>query len=1018
MVKLDEAIKTYVATHWLSMPQDIASGLMVLGDNEAFRPNWRRLTKVLKSEIEYIYNHRTVNNVPTGYVRIYHLRQSGIAYGVQKTRQMPSDTSGWNDSVTTRIDTNIQVILDMLPNEDTTYQFPSRSPIYARLNRYFNRTTVENISSYLIILPTNHTDVARRRRTRSTPSAIPFGQYPLLAPTHAKLPYLHFKAVENTHDTNCLVSYIVSKYHLNPKKKSHAISEKNISKFFMGNTSISRLIEFVDAYKIPCKIFDVFKRSIHTTDHPADRRSQMVIMLFNNHVYEYICPNERLSRKIDFSHDATISDLPGLEMSDENKDFSESDMAFFEVMCKISPNFTIKQEVDQFPKALMLSAIPEGTQPTRLRCIDIKKAYYNSLYSTDEMNKIPVFTVNDHIMPYTRAPIVEHWYYWINNIPETKGDSIANPREAYVNNLLTGYEATWLLNEGWLNHDEITHFKASSGFILVRDVKKVFNELEHKMIQSWVAMDEDKTIKEESKSGWRQYSSLKDGFMLYNGVLGKCHTNRKYMQFEISDADDIGIIAHNNTNLTYMPIGDDDEPSMYRVRCDWKQSEYLPMNNKNIYGYIVSMCNLQLMKIASAYIRNGVKVHRMYTDDIVVGAEVPTYPEFEAITKSKNLEKITRTEGIQREVTDIEALIDEIKAHFDRVSQKIEVKTGCPGTGKTYSIRKEFDAEIQMAFTNVACRNMENVEGTADTIHSTFHMHDPNLLRKTIKKLSSKRTWIDEFSQIPNYYWSYIYCLAESGTETFKLMLSGDKNQIPPVSGEINYMSPFMQSFMNKAIVLKDSAHSRNGKDLIKLRNQIIDLDAAKLVALMKPMMDTGKIDLYTDTHICMTNKLRHMINERIIEARGLTYEGTEISEGVLLSAKVNVKSKKIYKMARYVYIGKDHNGHSIRNYEKPESEPIIVANEDITRYFELGYAITAHSAQGVTIKEKFAIHEILLMISLRKSIFYTALTRGINLTNIAFYSRGSYVATSLVPASETTDDAAMATYAVTTHWA
>ena len=54
----------------------------------------------------------------------------------------------------------------------------------------------------------------------------------------------------------------------------------------------------------------------------------------------------------------------------------------------------------------------------------------------------------------------------------------------------------------------------------------------------------------------------------------------------------------------------------------------------------------------------------------------------------------------------------------------------------------------------------------------------------------------------------------------------------------------------------------------------------------------------------------------------------------------------------------------------------------------KLGYAITSHSSQGLTIKDDLCIHEISKMIYVDTSILYTAITRASKYPKLHLYNK------------------------------
>ena len=65
-----------------------------------------------------------------------------------------------------------------------------------------------------------------------------------------------------------------------------------------------------------------------------------------------------------------------------------------------------------------------------------------------------------------------------------------------------------------------------------------------------------------------------------------------------------------------------------------------------------------------------------------------------------------------------------------------------------------------------------------------------------------------------------------------------------------------------------------------------------------------------------------------------------------------------------------------------------ITIDVDKLKHFTLGYAITVHSCQGLTISEPYCIHEHHKM---SKNILYTAISRGRDINNLSFHTDKNY---------------------------
>jgi hypothetical protein len=158
------------------------------------------------------------------------------------------------------------------------------------------------------------------------------------------------------------------------------------------------------------------------------------------------------------------------------------------------------------------------------------------------------------------------------------------------------------------------------------------------------------------------------------------------------------------------------------------------------------------------------------------------------------------------------------------------------------------------------------------------------------------------------------------------------------------------------------------------------------------PTLETPFSKCMPGAHICYTNAKRKEINKALNTTGTLIkYEGTpnqynediRLAVGTKLLALSTSDTLGITKSEVYVVTEIDEDSFKIGD--------IIVKNMFVHNWFCLGYAITIHKAQGMTINGTLNIHELFLIKPNRK-LFYTAVSRATSLDNIRLVRAGKTI--------------------------
>ena len=306
---------------------------------------------------------------------------------------------------------------------------------------------------------------------------------------------------------------------------------------------------------------------------------------------------------------------------------------------------------------------------------------------------------------------------------------------------------------------------------------------------------------------------------------------------------------------------------------------------------------------------------------------------------------------------------------------------GPPGTGKTELVKgnEEFNLpghnyDFAVTTTNVCARNING-----ETIYSTLRLFSPEEVYKSFRKFKDTCIWIDEFSMLPKHIWNYIFILSKEFN--VKFIISGDINQIGPIGErKMNVKDIFFKHLMGDNTVL--TIDYRNDPEIVELRDKVLNCDEFQLHGLFKKT----KSD-YTkyDRHLSFYKATAKAVNLNILKKRKLKYLRQDgewvISDGVILRARVSKKKLGIYKGDVW-----KKEGECLINLTNGTVMDIVGCTLD---YFTLGYCITTHSSQGLTISDDLVIHDICGMITQNTDILYTAITRGKKFKNLHYVYKG-----------------------------
>lgn len=278
---------------------------------------------------------------------------------------------------------------------------------------------------------------------------------------------------------------------------------------------------------------------------------------------------------------------------------------------------------------------------------------------------------------------------------------------------------------------------------------------------------------------------------------------------------------------------------------------------------------------------------------------------------------------------------------------------GQAGTGKSRMLKKTKENllkkyqpdEICVAGLSNSSMN-GNIKGI--TLHKLFeinigHYKPMELKKESIYKL--KYILIDEISMVPGFMYNYFLLLKRAGC---KFYIYGDFAQIPPIENE-------KRDYAN-SIVLKQL--TRYNKVVLthnyRSNKEYVNICASGNISeyTFKRHADESQKHILDKFNIARNNDACEKINERCAQIYGKKGEvGSRILVRNTLNSQ-NVFNCQIYEVVNPV-------NHTVRQCFVDDAQEKTI--EDWGLFMdvsELGYCVTVHVSQGMTIDEPYAIYQ------------------------------------------------------------
>jgi len=293
---------------------------------------------------------------------------------------------------------------------------------------------------------------------------------------------------------------------------------------------------------------------------------------------------------------------------------------------------------------------------------------------------------------------------------------------------------------------------------------------------------------------------------------------------------------------------------------------------------------------------------------------------------------------------------------------------GPAGTGKSTLIKrlqKRLDKEgktyVTLAPTNLAALIIGGM-----TIHK-FCTKCRN--QTSVKNMDIDYIFVDEISMVREVFYKFFLMIKKIRPD-IKFIISGDYNQLKPVADRISRKTNY--SISPALFELCDSNKikltiCRRADDtffkLIDFKN-INNLTTA----------DFNNITKYeTAKHLAFTNEKRKQVNEvmmkQVWDKRGrkgillpaLPYDiqsqEVRLNVGLPIISKINCEEMDIVNNERFeiTEISKTYNKITMKS---EQGKIIKIRYNDFQKYFRCGFCTTVHSSQGLSIGEKYTLHE------------------------------------------------------------
>jgi len=312
---------------------------------------------------------------------------------------------------------------------------------------------------------------------------------------------------------------------------------------------------------------------------------------------------------------------------------------------------------------------------------------------------------------------------------------------------------------------------------------------------------------------------------------------------------------------------------------------------------------------------------------------------------------------------------------------------GPPGAGKTTLINKikENLNNNGKAYKCLAPTNLAALLIDGTTVHK-FACKLKKLT--TFMETQLDYIFVDEVSMLHSNFYKILMIIKQ--LKNCQIIMSGDFNQLDVVCDIQKY------NYKNSSI-LKQLCDYNNINLQTCRRSDDKLFNLIQFNNITNLTVDDFKNDLNIDNkiNICWTNNTRKEINHKLMQSaykkaktanyiflKKLEYDDNSQDVTLLnktpLIAKINNSNLKLINNERYIIKKVDKNNNEI--IIKNDRNEIKIKADEFQKLFRIGYAMTCHSCQGMSIDQPYTIHEFNRM---DKKLKYVALSRATKHENI-----------------------------------
>jgi len=278
------------------------------------------------------------------------------------------------------------------------------------------------------------------------------------------------------------------------------------------------------------------------------------------------------------------------------KEKYEETKFFKDFNTKIVSNFSYQCEQQVYPTALLRSTNhPEGEYVK----FDMNKCYYSSIFTKLSVSglkardTIPIFSSVDIIKIFkSENGITPNTIYFLSRVGLLKLE-----KYGWTSNLLHWFNVEFFLNLNIINTADITHFRQASRCVEVDYFEKVATQ----------------SLNQENIS--EEKLELLKYFSICNGIMGKRNSSYQDRRVVLRNELDQQIYHMRYKNHNFVT---DDNNELPAVDIHLSGGDYLELNSRSIYDYIVNVSNLQINRAHLILKEMGYHVYDIRTDSLEV----------------------------------------------------------------------------------------------------------------------------------------------------------------------------------------------------------------------------------------------------------------------------------------------------------------------------------------------------------------------------------------------------------------